>query len=65
MGWAIWRDWHCGKKVSHLVANRSDEDVDCVRHAFIRSLKRLISQARAQLQMSRITVHGILWKETI
>jgi hypothetical protein len=51
-----------GKIYSTGQPRRSDEDVDCVRHAFTWSLKQSISWASAQLQMLQTTVHRILRK---
>jgi hypothetical protein len=40
----------------------ADKDVDRVRQVFMQSLKKLISQASADLQMSQMTVRRILRK---
>jgi hypothetical protein len=75
MVWYHMVTWSLGKDTSNLerVAvykkrnntawpNGSDEDVDHVRQPFIRSPKKSISWASAQLQMPQETVHRILWK---
>jgi hypothetical protein len=60
---AILRDWQCRKK-RHSTGRsmRSGEDVDHVRQAFIRGLKKSISKASAESKMRQITFHRILQK---
>jgi hypothetical protein len=41
---------------------RSDEDVDCIRQAFIWNTRTSFSQASADLQKLQMTVHIVLWK---
>jgi hypothetical protein len=51
---AVWKNRH-----SALRPRRSDEGMDRVRQAFVRSLKKSTSTASAELQISQSTVHRI------